>query len=115
MSASRPMLVVRARIHPSRLAEFQEWYRRVHLPHALAIPGIVGYRGLEPPPGAARGMPNVLSLFLFADDSDIQKALQSREAQLARRDWEVWSHAVRDLSIQVYTGLDARVTLRHLN
>src|SRR5436190_15533306 len=105
MSAARPFLLVRARVQPRRLAEFRAWYRRVHLPHVLAIPGIVGYRGLQPSDGAPPGSPNVLSVFLFENEGVVQKALQSPEAQRARRDWEEWAEAVRDLSIQIYASM----------
>lgn len=115
MSATNPWLVVRARVQPARLEEFRDWYRRVHLPHAMAIPGIVGYRGLVAAPGAEHGAPNVLSVFLLKDESVIQTALQSREAGIARRDWENWAESVRDLSVQIYAGLDTRAAVRHIN
>ncbi len=113
--AGRPFLLVRARVRPALLTEFRRWYRAVHLPHALAIPGIVGYRALVYGEQAPRGAPNVLSVFLFEDESVIQKALQSSEAEQARRDWERWEEHVRDLSIQVYTTFDAATTVRHSN
>src|SRR5579859_5866139 len=89
--AQRPVLLVRARIDPAALPEFRGWYHRVHLPHVLAIPGVVGYRGLAYGPGAPAGAPNVVSIYLFADESVVQKALGSSEAQRARQDWAEWS------------------------
>lgn len=113
--AQRPLLLVRARIDPAALPEFRAWYHRVHLPHVLAIPGIVGYRGLSYGPGAPPGAPNVVSLYLFADEGVVQKALASAEAQRARADWEQWAGRVRDLAIQIYAPVNARATLRHVN
>jgi len=113
--ANRPVLVVRARVHPDHLDDFRAWYRRVHLPHVLAIPGIVGYRGLRFSAAGEAETPNVLSIFLFADESVVQKALGSAEAQQAREDWATWAEHVRELSIQIYAALDARATLRHVN
>ena len=113
--AQRPVLLVRARIDPALLPEFRAWYHRVHLPHALAIPGIVGYRGLSYGSGAPPGVPNVVSLFLFAEEGAVQKALASAEAQRARADWEQWAGRVRDLAIQIYAPVNARATLRHMN
>jgi uncharacterized protein (TIGR02118 family) len=113
--ANRPFLLVRARVHPAQLTEFRRWYRTVHLPHVLGIPGIVGYRGLAFGADANDDAPNVLSVYLFADESVVQKALGSPEAQRARADWAEWAQYVRDLTIQVYAPVDARVNLRHLN
>ncbi len=113
--AGRPFLLVRARIRPALLPEFRRWYRTVHLPHALSIPGIVEYRDLSFGSQAQHGAPNVLSVFLFKDESVIQKALQSPEAERARRDWERWEGEVRDLTIQVYAVFDTVTTVRHLN
>jgi hypothetical protein len=113
--AGRPFLLVRARVRPALLAEFRRWYRAVHLPHALQIPGVVEHRSLTFGAQAPRGAPNVLSIFIFADESVIQKALQSAEAAQARRDWERWEEHVRDLSIQVYATFDPATTVRHVN
>jgi len=112
---SQPILLIQARIRPSILVEFRRWYATVHVPHVLAIPGIVGYRALSFGVGAARSTPNLLSVFAFLDDSVIQAALASSEAQRVRQDWQQWASEVRNLSIQVYTGIDATVSLRHLN
>jgi uncharacterized protein (TIGR02118 family) len=113
--AGRPFLFVRARVRPAVLPEFRRWYRTVHVPHALAIPGIVEYRDFAYGPQAAHGAPNVLSVFVFQDETVIQKALQSPEAESARRDWERWEGDVRDLTIQIYAAFDIATTVRHLN
>jgi quinol monooxygenase YgiN len=113
--AGRPFLLVQARVRPSRLAEFRRWYLAEHLPHVLAIPGVVEYRLLRWSGTPRRDAPNVMTAFIFKDESVIHEALQSREAQRARRDWERWGGDVRDLSVQVYARMDARASIRHLN
>lgn len=113
--AGRPLLVVRARVRPERLEEFRRWYRSVQLPHALAIPGIVGYRGMTRAPQAPDSGPNLLSVFIFADEEAVRSGLRSAEAARARQDWAAWSDDVRGLSIQVYAAVNARATIRHLN
>jgi uncharacterized protein (TIGR02118 family) len=115
LMAGRPVMLVHARIRPSILSEFKRWYGSVHVPHVLAIPGVIEYRALLPGPRALPGTPNVLSAFVFEDESVIQKALRSPEAALARRDWERWSEHVRGLSIQIYSAFDAHASVRHLN
>lgn len=111
----RPVLVVRARVRPERLAEFRSWYRSVQLPHALKIPGVVGYRGFSRGERAPASGPNVLSLFIFADEEALRTGLRSPEAARARQDWAVWSEEVRGLTIQVYAAIDSRAAVRNLN
>jgi uncharacterized protein (TIGR02118 family) len=113
--SGRPVLVVRARVRPERLEEFRRWYRSVQLPHALKIPGVVGYRGLQHGEKAPASTPNLLSLFIFADEEALRTGLRSPEAARARQDWAAWSDDVRGLSIQVYSTVDARATIRNLN
>ncbi|MCH7809713.1 MAG: hypothetical protein IH863_03950, partial [Chloroflexi bacterium] len=38
---ARPYLVVRASVEPSVMEEFERWYCREHLPHVMAIPGVI--------------------------------------------------------------------------
>lgn len=113
--AGRPFLLVHAWVRPALLPEFRRWYASVHVPHVLAIPGIVEYRALTQASLALPGSPNVLSMFFFADESVIPKALRSPEAAQARRDWERWAEHVRGLAIQIYAAFDARAGVRHLN
>ena len=40
----RCLLVVTARIDPEREAQWNEWYDNVHLPDALACPGVLSGR-----------------------------------------------------------------------
>jgi uncharacterized protein (TIGR02118 family) len=108
-------MLLEARVHPARLAEFRRWYAEEHVPRVLAIPGIVEHRALRWGPSPRRDAPNVMSLFLFESAEVIQQALGSREARRARRDWERWAADVRDLTVQVYANLDARTIARHLN
>jgi uncharacterized protein (TIGR02118 family) len=110
-----PFLLVRARIAPERLDEFRRWHASVHVPHVLRIPGITRAYRLDPGPGTAEQGPNHLALFTFADEQAVQRALNSPEAERARRDWEAWAADVRDLAIQIYATLDSRTLLRHLN
>ena len=115
MISSAPFLLVRARLRPSKLEQFEQWHRAVHVPHVLAVPGITGYRRVRIPEAAQATGPNHMALFLFRDDDAIQPALSSSEADKARRDWESWATDVRELSIQIYAPLDSRALLRHLN
>ena len=85
---THPIMIVRARLDPTVLQEFEDWHRQTHLPHVLEIPGIVSafrVRGSDPIAGAH------LMGYTFEDESVVQGALSSEEAQVARRDWDHWT------------------------
>ena len=97
-----PIMIVRARLDPAVLAQFETWHRRTHLPHVLEIPGIVSafrVRAADPIAGAH------LMGYTFEDESVVQNALQSDQAQQARRDWEEWADQVYELSVEIYAPL----------
>lgn len=107
--SARPILLVRARVDPARLEEFARWHRTVHLPHVLAIPGIVRARRLrfaDPLPGLH------LMAYEFAEESVIQAALASDEATAARNDWEPWAPHLQELSIEILAPLAPSPLLR---
>ena len=86
-----PIMIVRARLDPTVLETFEEWHRRTHLPHVLEIPGIVSafrVRGSDAIAGAH------LMGYTFEDESVVQTALSSEQAQVARRDWDTWADQV---------------------
>lgn len=111
-SDGAPVLVVRAHIDDGLLPDFRRWYRSIQLPHMLAVPGVVGARSIT---GPRRGDLNWMVAYEFAVDSEIQEALQSEEAQLARDDWRAWAEHVDGLSIEIYVGLAALPALHHWN
>ena len=110
-TAGRPYLLVRARVDAGRLDEFRRWHHSVHVPHVLAIPGIVEAIHLR----AGVDGPNSLTAYIFQNDAAIQPALSSSEAARARADWQAWLPHLRDLSIQIYTRIGAQPALRHWN
>jgi len=97
----KPLLIVRAFVEPEIRPEFERWYREVHLPHILKIPGIVSaYRC-----SSLRSGINWVAVYEFRDESAVQEGFGSQEAAQARKDWEHWSGNVRDLSVEVYAQL----------
>ncbi|MGI8554444.1 MAG: hypothetical protein ACR2PL_27195 [Dehalococcoidia bacterium] len=107
----RPYLLARARVEPAMLEQFRSWHRTVHLPHMLAIPGVVEAMPLRI--GGA-GVNSVVA-YLFENEAAIRPALNSKEAALARNDWQEWLPFVRGLSIQIYTTLGVESALHHWN
>lgn len=107
----RPYLVVRASIEESVLPEFERWYASEHLPNVMLIPGITkAYRT-----HCRRKGINWTTMYELSDDSAVQKAMASPEAERARGDWERWLPHVTDLSVEVYTGLGPLASLHHWN
>lgn len=107
----KPYLVVRASIEEKQMEEFERWYRAEHLPHVMAIPGIVkAFRS-----NCHRRGVNWTALYELTDDAAVQRALGSSEADLARRDWERWLPHVSELSVEVYAGLTPLMTFHHWN
>lgn len=91
-------LVVRACIDPNVMPEFLSWYKSEHLPHVMAIPGIVkAYRST-----ARGGACNWETLYELADGASIGQVLTSSEAGVARQDWQRWLGHVSELSVSVY-------------
>ena len=83
---SKPYLVVRANIDDTMMDDFVSWYVAEHLPHIMAIPGIVkAYRT-----NCRRRGINWTVLYELADDTSVQTVITSSEADRARRDWERW-------------------------
>ena len=107
-----PIMIVRARLDPAVLNEFEDWHRRTHLPHVLEIPGIVSafrVRGSDPIAGAH------LMGYTFENQERVPEALSSEQAQVARRDWEEWADQVYELSVEIFAPLGPLHALRQPN
>ena len=108
---AKPYLVVRANIEPAILDDFHRWYEEVHLPHVMAIPGIVqAYRS-----NCHRSGINWTAVYEMADNASIQVAFASAEANQARQDWERWLPHVSELTVEVYAVLGPLPTYHHWN
>jgi hypothetical protein len=106
-----PYLVVRASIEEAMMDEFVRWYEAEHLPHVMAIPGVVkAFRSR-----CRRKGINWTALYELADDASVQKAISSGEAEQARKDWERWLPHVSELSVEVYANLAPLSSFHHWN
>lgn len=97
-----PIMIVRARLDPAVLGEFEQWYLETQLPHVLQIPGITSafrVRAEQQIAGAH------LMGYRFQDETVVQPALQSEQAQRARQDWEQWADQVYELSVEIFAPL----------
>jgi hypothetical protein len=108
---SKPFLVVRAQIDDSMMSDFLAWYAKEHLPHVMAIPGVIkAYRS-----NCRRRGVNWTALYELADEASVQTVIGSSEADRARRDWERWLPYVADLSVEVYAPLAPLSGFHHWN
>lgn len=98
---NRPFLVVRAQVDARVRPRFEQWYREVHLPRVLKIPGIVKAHRLRPSGNAV----NFMAVYEFQDETVIRGAMSSPEATQARDSWTQWADYVTDLSAEVYAVL----------
>ena len=99
---TKPAIVVTARLNPDVMEKFEIWHRQTHLPHILAIPGIVAARRIRHP----REIPGTHQMrFELEDEQAIQRVMGSAEAQIAQRDWTEWASDMQELSVQIYTTL----------
>lgn len=98
---SRPLLVVRAEVDSHMLREFMQWNRCVHMPRVLRIPGIIGGYCLRTSEGSSKS----ITVYIYRDESVIQMAMSSPEAQAARDDWDRWAPHVRDVSIDILASV----------
>ncbi|MEO8457805.1 MAG: hypothetical protein ABI559_08340 [Chloroflexota bacterium] len=105
------MLVVRANIEDTMMADFLTWYEAEHLPHVMAIPGIVKAWRTN---CRRRGI-NWTALYEISDEASVQAVIGSTEADKARRDWERWLPYVADLSVEVYAPLAPLSGFHHWN
>ncbi len=109
---SRPTLIVRARLAPELMVEFEAWHDATHLPNVLAIPGVVGARRVR---GASQ-IPGTHQMEIeFEDGASVESALASEEAQRARRDWTQWTARLQELSIEIYAPLSPMPRYHHWN
>lgn len=111
MLGRKPYLVVRANLDPAVMDEFEDWYRKTHLPHVLEIPGIVrAYRS-----NWSRGSANWTALYELANEESVEEAIASPQARVARLDWERWLPHVSELTVEVYASLSPLSTYHHRN
>ncbi len=93
------------------MEEFERWYCREHLPHVMAIPGVVkAFRAQC----HRRGV-NWTALYEMSDDASVQKAITSPQADTARRDWEKWAEHVGDVTVEIYAALGPLSVFHHWN
>lgn len=107
-----PTLIVRARLPPELMGEFEKWHDATHLPNVLAIPGVVGARRVR---GASQIPGTHQMAFEFEDGASVQSALASQEARRARQDWTHWMAHLQELSIEIYAPLNPMPSYHHWN
>lgn len=109
--SDKPFLVIRVQIDLTVLEEFERWYREVHLPNMLSLPGVVGAYRLN----TARPGPQWVAIFKFDSEASLQESFNSPEASRIRQAWQRWMPYISEISVEVYTALGAMPTYHHWN
>jgi hypothetical protein len=108
MTEQRYLLIVTAEIDPEQEAEWNRWYDTVHLPDALACPGVLSghrYASVGEVVSTERGQRNMSSTRLYTTIYEITglDVVNTSEFQ-AMRGWHKFAPHVRSRT-QVVTAL----------
>lgn len=99
---THPTIMVYARLDPAVMDRFETWHAETHLPHVLAIPGVVRARRVR----SRDEVPGSHQLEIeLEDEGSIQRVMGSPQAQAARQDWNTWAGHVHELRVEVLAPL----------
>lgn len=99
MNEPVPFMVLRARVRPHALAEFDAWFHQVHLADVQRIPGIARARTARTAGGTRLG------IYEFAGADAMGQALNSPEAAYARGAWTRWAPDLDELGVEIMAPL----------
>lgn len=109
MKAASPLLLVRARPRRGVEAEFERWFRTVHLRDVRRIPGFASVRLARTPNGT------LLGIYEFAGEESVQQALNSPQAAYARGTWERWIPHLEEFLVELFAPLTSVPLFRSRN
>lgn len=104
-----PLMLLRARPSAAIRAEFEPWFRTVHMRDVERIPGITNARSARTVGGT------FLGFFTFADADVVQAAMASAEAAAARESWSRWERDLEELHIEMFAPLLSLPMYRTVN
>lgn len=104
-----PLMLLRARPSPAIRADFEPWFRKVHMKDVERIPGITTARSARTANGTHLGF------FTFADAEVVQTAMSSPEAAKARANWARWERDLEELHVEMFAPLFSLPMYRTVN
>ena len=104
-----PLMLLRARPSSAIRAEFEPWFRNVHMKDVERIPGIIEARSARTLAGTHLGF------FTFANAEVVQSAMSSPEAAAARATWARWERDLEELHVEMFAPLFSLPMYRTVN
>ncbi len=104
-----PLMLLRARPSPGIRAEFEPWFRNVHMREVGRIPGIIETRSARTNAGTHLG------IYTFASADVVQSAMSSPEAAAARATWARWERDLEELHVEMFAPLFSLPMYRAVN
>ncbi len=96
---ANPIFVATFNVEESRLAEFEDWYRKRHVPDGLSIPHFQRLFRYEKWPGALPLLdsgPRFLNIYVVDSPDNVEAAWLSKQREDSSQDFFRWADALRD-------------------
>jgi hypothetical protein len=105
VTEGKPLFVAAFNVDEARLAEFEDWYVKTHVPDGLAIPHftrVLRYEKYGQALPLLESGPRFLNIYVIDRVDNIERAWLSKEREAASQDFFRWSDALRDGSQGIY-------------
>jgi hypothetical protein len=93
----RPLFVAAFNVADDKLAEFEEWYVRTHVPDGLHIPHftrVMRYEKFGSALPLTESGPRFLNMYVIDDEANIEESWMSKEREAASQDFFRWAPAL---------------------
>jgi hypothetical protein len=95
-------------VDPGVEAEFERWYRDVHVPDALGIPGYLGvrrYRWAGPVPNAAQAA-RYLNVFEVESVAAFRAGWDTDYRRRSSEEFNVWAPSLSNANVGIYAEIE---------
>lgn len=99
MTEGKPLFVAGFNVDEARLAEFEDWYVKKHVPDGLAIPHFMRLLRYEKYPRALpllESGPRFLNIYVVDQVDNIERAWLNKEREAASQDFFRWGDGLTD-------------------
>ena len=99
MTEGKPLFVAAFNVDHAKLAEFEDWYVKTHVPDGLAIPHftrVLRYEKYGRALPLLESGPRFLNIYVVEGVDNIERAWLSKEREAASQDFFRWGDALTD-------------------